>query len=178
MLLCNHEAAYMSPSTSLCSVRSLLPGWMRWCSSSAWRMRSASRQSTITSCAYPATGTQLRSPWCSLEHKVIALHLIYVYSRYCYLYDAALHSLTLSLNGRFDHCQQIPQRDQSWHWFVVLSSFTYRSLFLCAPLSFKNSEKTSVSPAVAVGDMFSRYSEHGLCRLFLVNPAYSLLLPE
>ena len=63
----------------LCSVLSSLPGWMQWFSSSAWRMRSAFRRSTITSCAYPATETQLRCPWSSLEHKVPFLHLIHIY---------------------------------------------------------------------------------------------------
>ncbi len=71
----------------LCSVLSLLPGWMRWCSSLAWRMKSASRQSTITSCASPATGTQLRSPWSSLEHKVLPYFWCteYVLSRHYFL---------------------------------------------------------------------------------------------
>lgn len=67
----------------LCSVLSSPPGSMRWFSSLAWRMRSASRRSTITSCAYPATGTPLRSPWSSLEHKVLAYHLFL--SRCCFL---------------------------------------------------------------------------------------------
>ena len=75
LFLCDDKAAYISPC-HLCFVLSLLPGWMRWFSSLAWRMRSASRQSTITFCAYPATGTQLRSQWSSLEHKVFALRLI------------------------------------------------------------------------------------------------------
>lgn len=78
MLSCCHSVGLTSQRL-LCSVLSLLPGWMRWFSSLAWRMRSASRQSTITFCAFPATGTQLRSPWSSLEHKVFVLHLIYLY---------------------------------------------------------------------------------------------------
>lgn len=63
----------------LCSVLSSPPGSTPWFSSSAWRMRSASRQSTITLCAYRATGTQLRSLWSSSEHKVLTSNVIHVF---------------------------------------------------------------------------------------------------
>lgn len=68
--LCDNEAA------CICSIFSSLPGSTLWFSSSAWRMKSASRRCTIISCACPATGTQLRSPWSSSVHKVLASHLI------------------------------------------------------------------------------------------------------
>lgn len=58
------------PDFSLMSACSLLPGWMPWCSSSAWRMRSASRRSTITTCASAATVTPQRCPWCWWARKV------------------------------------------------------------------------------------------------------------
>lgn len=66
----------------LCLVLSLLPGWMQWFSSLAWRMRSAFRQSTITSCAYPATETQLRCQWSSLEHKVFVVYLSWIHTHF------------------------------------------------------------------------------------------------
>lgn len=72
----NKELAYITVlhhSVWSLLVLSLQPGWMQWFLSLAWRMRSAFRQSTITSCAYPATETQLRCPWSSSEHKVFAL---------------------------------------------------------------------------------------------------------
>lgn len=82
-------AQQWNSSHSFCSVLSSPPGLTRWFSSLAWRMRSASRQSTITSCAYRATGTQLRSPWSSSEHKVLASNMINVFlssffKRYCF----------------------------------------------------------------------------------------------
>lgn len=52
---------------------SLLPGWMQWCLSSAWRMRSASRRSTTTTCGSAATGTQRRCRWCWWAHRVRAV---------------------------------------------------------------------------------------------------------
>lgn len=66
VFLCDNEA------TCICSVFSSPLGSMPWFLSSVWRMRSASRRCTIISCACPATGTRLRSPWSSLVHKVLA----------------------------------------------------------------------------------------------------------
>lgn len=57
---------------SWCVSLSLLPGSMLWCLSSAWRMRSASRQSTTTTCGSAATGTQRRCRWCWWAHRVRA----------------------------------------------------------------------------------------------------------
>lgn len=51
---------------------SSLPGSMQWCLSSAWRMRSASRPSTTTTCGSAATGTQRRCRWCWWAHRVRA----------------------------------------------------------------------------------------------------------
>lgn len=55
-----------------CVSLSLLPGSMLWCLSSAWRTRSASRQSTTTTCGSAATGTQRRCRWCWWAHRVRA----------------------------------------------------------------------------------------------------------
>lgn len=62
----------LSPLTrpvSLC-VSSSPCGWTRWCSSSAWKTRSASRRCTTTTAAWPPAGTPQSCRWSWSEHKV------------------------------------------------------------------------------------------------------------
>ena len=52
-----------SPRSPALFLRSSPCGWTPSCLSSAWRMRSVSRQFITTTAAWPATGTRARSRW-------------------------------------------------------------------------------------------------------------------